>query len=925
MSITYNALLPTIDLTGRWQFRLGTTASWGEITVPGCWEAQGYGTDADGPAYYRREVLIPAEWQGESIWLDCDAVSYAATITCNGRLVGTHTGMWTPFQLNLTAAAQPGALNTIELEVWKPANQPPDPTLAGDQFAPTPPARYPLRTTLAGFLPDVATTFGGIWQGVRLRCGATGFQAVQTSPDPSTGAVRVSGDFFYVAPPAPTAGLTLQLSIAQGSREVARLFRPLSSKHFDLTLHVPHFQRWSPTTPHLYQLFLVVRQGNRLLATHELPVAFRRLTAAGEQLLLNDTPIALRGVLSWGWDEDVIAPYYTEEAVRAEIRRVKAQGFNLIKLCLFIPNQTYYEIANEEGVLLWQEWPLWLPDLTPAVRQQAVVEYTEYMALTRYHPAVVLYSLGCELDQAADAELLGQLNQLVRSAVRDVLICDNSGSGEAYGGLAVDFADFTDYHTYGELHFLEATLDNWRRDWQPMRPWIFGEFCDADGFRDLDEIMAANGGAPPWWMSATNPTHHWRPEVRALVEAPARLQQAALPFTNTELVQIAAQQALMVRKYTLETVRKRNAVQGYVITGLRDTPIATSGIFDDFDRPKWAPARFRRFNDDALLMLEVSRSRHWQHGGDRAERLDLHNWWAGELVQLSVILNQAKAATVTSGRVQWQVDDTHGQRLAEGELRLTKAVPPGRPVGIGTITLRLPASATPQQYSLQLHFVSPDVQSQNAWPLWAYPQRRTGQHACVRYDRAGLLAEFAELEPLVDEVAAGVDQLVVTSTLDPTVVDQLNAGGRVLLLTQTNVLAHHVPFWREAVKLIMPHSFWAHFPHQGYVDLQFFGLATDLAFDPAQLLAQLPTATAYTPLLRRLDARTFTVADYLAEITVGAGRLLACTLRLQGGAGIQPTGLRRNVAGQHLLTTLLDYLAGCPTVAPAVQAAPQSD
>jgi len=925
MSMTYNALLPTLDLAGRWQFRLGPTAPWGEITVPGCWEAQGYGNDSDGPAYYRREVLIPAEWQGESIWLECDAVSYAVTIRCNGRRVGAHLGLWTPFQIDLTAAAQPGALNTIELEVWKPANHPPDPALAVTTATNRAPARYPLRTTLAGFLPDVATTFGGIWQGARLRCGASGFQGVQATPDPDTGAVRVSGDFFHAAPPSATAGLTIQVSIAQGEREVARLFRPLASKHFDLTFHVPHFQRWSPATPQLYRLFLVVRQGSRLVATHALPVAFRRLAADGEQLLLNDTPIALRGVLSWGWNAEVIAPFYTAEAVRAELRRVKAQGFNLIKLCLFIPNQTYYEIANEEGILLWQEWPLWLPDLSPAVRQQAVTEYADYMRLTRHHPAVVLYSLGCELDQAADAELLGQLNALVRTAGGDVLICDNSGSGEAYGGLAVDFADFTDYHTYGELHFLEATLDNWRRDWQPVRPWIFGEFCDADGFRDLAELIAANGGVPPWWMSTANPTHRWRPEVRALVEAPTRLQAAALPFTNAELVRIAAAQALMVRKYTLETVRKRNAVQGYVITGLRDTPIATSGIFDDFDRPKWEPAHFRAFNDEALLMLEVGRGRHWHHGGDRAVRRDLHNWWAGEVVQLSVILNQATATPVMNGRVQWQLVDRQDQQLAGGELRTTQPVPPGRPVGIGTLTFRLPVSTTPQEYRLQLHFISQQGACRNQWPLWSYPQPTTKEPACVRYDHAGLLTDFAAIGPLVDELTEQGDQIVVTSTLDRAVIEQLGAGGRVLLLAQTRALAHHLPFWREAVKLIMPHPLWRDFPQQGFVDLQFFGLATDLAFDPAQLLAHLPAEAVYTPVLRRLDARAFTLADYLAEIQVGAGRLLACTLRLQGGAGVQPTGLQHNVAGRHLLTVLLDYLAAPVSASSAVQADHQSD
>ena len=83
----------------------------------------------------------------------------------------------------------------------------------------------------------------------------------------------------------------------------------------------------------------------------------------------------------------------------------------------------------------------------------------------------------------------------MRELASGVLVCDNSGSGEAYGGLPFDFADFVDYHTYGEIHHFEPILDNWLRGWQAPRPWIFGETCDSDGFRDLSELTAANGGA----------------------------------------------------------------------------------------------------------------------------------------------------------------------------------------------------------------------------------------------------------------------------------------------------------------------------------------------------------------------------------------------------------------------------------------------
>ncbi len=259
-------------------------------------------------------------------------------------------------------------------------------------------------------------------------------------------------------------------------------------------------------------------------------------------------------MLSWGWQPDLIAPAYTTEDARSEIRRVKALGFNLIKLCLFIPNQIYFDVADEEGIFLWEELPLWLPEVTPDLRQQAPDEYASITRLTRQHPSVVIYSLGCELNQGVDASLLGELNQAVRPQVAGCLVCDNSGSGESYGGLDFDFADFTDYHPYFDLHYFEPLLDNWRRDWQPTRPWIFGEFSDLDGFRDLNELVTANGGRKPWWLTADNPVTIWRPEAKAMVEMEERLAQANPSQCVAGLVQIAASQSLMSRK-----IHPRNA------------------------------------------------------------------------------------------------------------------------------------------------------------------------------------------------------------------------------------------------------------------------------------------------------------------------------------------------------------------------------
>ena len=94
-----------------------------------------------------------------------------------------------------------------------------------------------------------------------------------------------------------------------------------------------------------------------------------------EQILINGNPIFFRAPLSWGWYEDYRAPNPPMEVFRKELQRVRALGFNGMKLCLWIPPQSYFDLADEMGILLWVELPMWLPDGTKFCREQTPGEY----------------------------------------------------------------------------------------------------------------------------------------------------------------------------------------------------------------------------------------------------------------------------------------------------------------------------------------------------------------------------------------------------------------------------------------------------------------------------------------------------------------------------------------------------------------------
>jgi hypothetical protein len=509
----------------------------------------------------------------------------------------------------------------------------------------------------------------------------------------------------------------------------------------------------------------------------------------------------------------------------------------------------------------------------------------------------------------------------MRLGMRDALFCDNSGMGEAYGGVQVDFADFADYHTYSDLEFFEEMLDHWRRDWQSPRPLIFGEFGDSDTYRDPDEIRALSGDRanpgdlPPWWLTNANPLMDWRPEARPVLHQEESIGAAELGLTHQQLQEISYAGSLAIRKYVLETVRRRGGIGGYVITGLRDTPITTSGIFDDFWRPKWSPDQFLSFNGAHGLCLDGERRRRWQHGGDRVDRLDLQNEWAGEWIHRRLIFSGLGLIYQGAAQLTWRLTDVSGPVLAEDERQVEVNLEGIRPQEISTLTFRLPPASLPQELCLEAEFSSPVVRAQNAWSFWIYPKRGpqpAGPSGAPRlYDPSFLLTEFEELlslQRLRENSSLPANDLILASALPAWSEDFLKSGGRMILLQWGDgpLPALRRPFWREAIRIFAPHPLWRAFGAGG--DLRFLGVSSDVSFDLARLDQAIPSLHEARPIFRRLDGRDFRVSEYLLEARLGRGVLLACSLRLAGGHGRQPTGLRRNVAGQALLWTMLDYL-----------------
>jgi hypothetical protein len=884
----YNDLSPVLVLDGEWQFQL---ASRPPITlpVPSAWEAYIADKVTEGPARYRRNFDLPAAWLNHRIVLEAGAVSYHTTIQLNGQTVDTHVGMWSPFQIDITPFVHAGR-NDLALEVWKPGQ------------------RFPVREALAGFLPDVCNTFGGAWQSLRLRAlsGVTFTHLHWRAGD--DGVVHITG---HVMSDEPLTHVSLSAEAGQ------RVEAALTEGRFSAALALTDVPRWMPGTQgaRLFTVTVAAHSGARTVASVPRRLGFRRVYATGERTCFNGQPVHFRGVLDWGWNPDTLAPTFTREALSSNFEKARALGFNLWKLCLFVPDETFFDTADEAGMPLWLEMPLWLPHITPEFKAQALREYAAVFQRVHHHPSIAIVSLGCELNAQADGDFLRALHALARDWFPHALICDNSGSAEAYGGVDVPLSDFYDYHFYTDPPFFESLIHHFNRDYRAHKPWLYGEFCDADTLRDYH---SAAGNA--WWL--THPTTTDHPDHAYQREHRDRLAAAGVSDGGRALTETARSQATAVRKFIFETVRRHNATGGYVITGWRDTPIATSGVVNDDLRLKFNPAEWRAFNTDVVLLIDRERRRRWE-GGDRPNPRDPFTWWQGERAEVRVIVSNG-SGELAKGELAWSVTDERGEVVASSA-QTTPAISGGTVTDVGAIAFMLPEAARPVALALRVQLNAPDGETprgslSNQWALWAIPKPKLPPTLALE---APLLHRhrFHAIDKATQFVEPSPTTPLIATELTDALLARLHTGARVLLwLTQPDArFTLSVPFWREAIHVFEPDPVWESIPHPGYADMRFFSIATDFALDMPKLAGVCNAGDSPTPpgrgdwgvreIWRRFDARRMQWAEYIVEARVGSGHLLATTLRFEGGLGGQPVTFQSNPLGAWLFAALVYRLA----------------
>lgn len=344
----------------------------------------------DHPYHWHRLVFVPAVPRTyERAILRLDQAMYGTIVTLNGQEVGRDIACYTSQEYDVSAVLVPGEKNELLVRIGTRETLPPESAAGKDQER-------------KDFVP-------GIWGDVSIMMsGNPRIALVQVIPRirEAVAEVRVTVENGG-ARPCPVrvmSSVTEHLSgvrVATPSRETTTI--PPGGREILVFRHeLSPLTLWSPESPFLYDHHVEVLVDEAPVDRLRTRFGMREFRVEGSDFLFNGKRIFLRGgniaLHRFFSDADRgLLPWDMVWVKKLLIDIPKGHNFNFFRNHIGPLYSRWYDVADEHGMLIQNEWPFWT---TTGTEAQITKEFTRWLEDNWNHPSIIIWDA---LNECSDA------------------------------------------------------------------------------------------------------------------------------------------------------------------------------------------------------------------------------------------------------------------------------------------------------------------------------------------------------------------------------------------------------------------------------------------------------------------------------------------------------------------------------------------
>ncbi len=589
----------------------------------------------DAVSFYRTTVDVDADLlKFGTPYIHFQGADYIAEVYCNGKFLGSHEGLFDPFEFPLAQCLKPGE-NVLMVKLTNQPVHMGDPFFLnnrkfGKKFAAcggpgwnNPPIKVDGKQTLGWTMCPPGF---GIWQKAWLEIRPKAFVSdIFVAPVPDRHEAQVSLEVTRTDPasPAPAAadiryalyGQNFKLTLAEGQALPAGVQAKEVSPGVNLyrfTVPMPEAQlrRWSNEEPWLYQMQISLTQGGRVTDVRKRQFGVKTFTQDADAPLkgrfyLNDKEIKLRGANMMGNLMNCVMKGDFDQ-LRDDILLAKITHMTYWRMTQQPCQEEVYDYFDRLGMLAQTDMPVFngyrkdqaeeglreLKAMVRLVRSHACNSVITYCNEPDFNkPQMLSFQGHKDLFKAFDAATLA-LNP-----TQVIKWIDGDYVGLCSGGYA-------DHHNYGGWY--GGLADTYWGNPGVNAGWMSG--CGEFGAEGLDSVALMKKYYPKEWLE-TKPDGTWTPDkifrCQTATTAETGRQWIGTPHvTMEEYVRISQNHQYWVVRLMTESMRRNPKMNSFAVHLLIDAwPNGWLKSIMDYDR-RAKPAYFAY--RDALTPLAVS-------------------------------------------------------------------------------------------------------------------------------------------------------------------------------------------------------------------------------------------------------------------------------------------------------------------------------